>query len=30
VITVLNISSEEIKVNRIFHVVAGLGSDVTS
>jgi len=30
VITVLNVSSEEIKVNQIFHVVAGLGSDVAS
>jgi len=30
VITALNVFSEEIEANRIFHVVAGLGSDVTS
>ena len=27
VITALNASSEEIEINRKFHVVAGLGSD---
>jgi len=30
VITALNASSEAIEVNRKFHVVAGLGSDVIS
>ena len=30
VITALNVSFEEIEVNRKFHVVAGLGSNVTS